>query len=64
MLIARKKERHRENIYIYLKNNRLEQIKEMKYLGIYFDNSFIFHKQIEHTTEKSKEIMYMLGRIA
>jgi len=52
MLIARKKKIHRENINIYLNNRRLEQVKEMKYLGIYFDNRLNFHKHIEHTTEK------------
>jgi len=64
ILIARKKKSRRENINIYLKNRRLEQFKEMKYLGIYFDNRLNFHKNIEHTTEKSKKIIYMLGRIA
>ena len=51
MLIARKRKSNRENINIYLNNRRLEQVKEMKYLGIYFGNRLNFHKHIEHTTK-------------
>jgi len=40
MLIARKRKSNHENINIYLNNRSLEQVKEMKYLGIYFDNRF------------------------
>ena len=54
----------RAHLHIYLNNKRLEQVKKMRYLGIYFDNRLSFHKHIEHTTEKSKKIIYMLGRIA
>jgi HD superfamily phosphohydrolase len=51
MLIARKRKSNRENINIYLNNRRLEQVKEMKHLGIYFGNRLNFHKHIEHTTK-------------
>jgi hypothetical protein len=64
MLIARKRKRNREEVNIYLKNRRLEQVKEMKYLGIYFDNKLSFHKHIEHITKKSRKIIYMLGKTA
>jgi len=57
-LIATEKNIHRENINIYLKNKRLEHVKEVKYLGIYFDNTLNFHKHIEHTTEKLKKINF------
>ena len=62
MLIARKTKSNRENINIYLNNRRLDQVKKMKYLGIYFDNRLNFHKHIEHTTEKSRKMVYMLGK--
>jgi len=62
MLIARKRKRNREDINIYLNNRRLEQVKEMKYLGIYFDNKLNFHKHIEHITEKSRKMIYMFGQ--
>ena len=62
MLITRK--RNREDINIYLNNRRLEQVKELKYLGIYFDNKLHFHKHIEHITKKSRNVIYMLGKTA
>jgi len=64
MLIARKRKRNREDINIYLNNRRLEQVKEMKYLGIYFDNRLIVHKHTEHITGKSRKMIYMLGKTA
>jgi hypothetical protein len=48
LLIARIRKRNRVNISMYLNNGRLEQIKEMKYLRIYFDDRLNFHKHIEH----------------
>ena len=36
----------------------------MKYVGIYFDNRLNFHKHIEHTTKKSRKMIYMLGKTA
>jgi hypothetical protein len=63
MLIARKRKRNRKVINIYL-NKRLKQVKEMKSLGIYFDNRQSFQKHIEHITEKSRKIIYMLGKTA
>jgi len=40
------------------------QVKEMKYLRIYFENSLHFSKHTEHITEKSKKMIYMLGKTA
>ena len=56
MLITRK--RSNDNINIYFNNRRLEQVKEMKYLGIYFD------KHIGNTAEKSTKLVHMLGKSA
>jgi hypothetical protein len=62
MLITRK--RCRNSINIYLKKRRLEQVSEMKYLGIYFDNRLTFYKHIEHIAEKSRTLIYMLSKTA
>ena len=62
MLIASK--RNSEDINIYLNKRRLEQVQEMKFLGIYFDNRLNFHKHIEHIAEKSRKMIYMLGKTA
>ena len=59
MLITRK--RSNDVINIYLNNRRLQQVKEMKYLGIYFDSRLTFHKHIEHIAEKSRTLIYMLS---
>jgi len=64
MLIARKRKSNREHISIYLNNRKLEQTTEMKYLGIFFDNKLNFHKHIENITEKSRKLIYMLGKTA
>jgi hypothetical protein len=44
MLITRK--RNNENINIYFNNRRMEIVKELKYLGMYFDSRLIFDKHI------------------
>jgi ribonuclease HI len=62
MLITRK--RSRNDINIYLNNRKLEQVTEMKYLGIYFDSRLTFHKHIEHIAQKSRTLIYMLSRTA
>jgi hypothetical protein len=62
ILISRK--RSNDNINIYLNNRRTGKVKEIKYLGIYFDSRLIFNKHIENTAEKSTTLIYMLGKSA
>ena len=62
MLISRK--RSNDNINIYLNNRRLEQVKEIKYLRIYFDSRLKFDEHIENITEKSTTLIYMLCKSA
>ena len=38
--------------------------KEMKYLGIHFDNRLTFNKHIKHLAENSSKLIHMLGRSA
>ena len=54
MLITRKRSCH--GISINLNNRRLQQVTEMKYLGIYFDNRLTFYKHIEHITLKIYDV--------
>ena len=61
-LITRK--RNIESINIYINNRRLEMVKEMKYLGIHFDNCLTFNKHIKHLAENSSKLIHMLGRSA
>ena len=37
---------------IYLNNKCLEQVSEIKYLGIYFDSRFNFDKHVDYITGK------------
>ena len=62
MLISRK--RNNENINIYLNSRRLELVKEMKYLGIYFYSRLTLDKHIYYVAENSIKLIHMLGRSA
>ena len=59
MLITRK--RNIESINIYINNRMLEIVKEMKYLGIYFDNRLTFNTHIKYLAENSTKLIHMLG---
>ena len=50
MLLTRK--RNNKNINIYLNSRRLEVVKEIKYLGIYFDSWLTFDNHIKYIAEK------------
>lgn len=60
MVIARK--RSQDEIKIFLNNRSLEQVTEMKYLGIHFDSRLSFNKHIELIADKSRALTYMLNR--
>jgi hypothetical protein len=62
MLITRK--RSNDVINIYLNSRRLKQVKEMKYLGIYFNSHLTFHEHIEHIGKKSRTLIHMLSKSA
>jgi len=61
MLINRKRNTESINIYI---NRRLEIVKEMKYLGIYFDSRLTFNTHIKYLAENSTKLIQMLERSA
>jgi hypothetical protein len=62
MLISRYQSN--DTINVYLNNRRLDQVTEMKYLGIYFDCRLTFDKHIENIVEKSMTMTYMLSKSA
>jgi len=64
LLVTKKTSRDSGILNIYLNNNRLEQISEVKYLGIYFVNSFSFDRHVDHITGKCTPIINMLARSA
>ena len=64
LLVTKKTSRDSRIFNIYLNNNRLEQVSEVKYLGIYFDNSFSFDRHVDYITGKCTHIINMLARSA
>ena len=56
--------RNIESINIYINNRRLEIVKEMKYLGIYFDNRLTFNTNVKYLAENYTKLIHMLGRSA
>jgi len=62
MVIARK--RSQDEFKISLNNRSLEQVTEMKYLGIHFDSRLSFNKHTEQIADKSRALTYMLNRTA
>jgi hypothetical protein len=62
ILITRK--RNTQSINIYINNRRLEIVKEMKYLGIYFDSRLTFNTSIKYLAENSTKLIHNVGRSA
>jgi len=59
-----KRYRSNEPINVYLNNRRLDQVTEMKYLGIYFDCRLTFYRHIENIVERTKKLIHTLGKSA
>lgn len=64
LVISKKRKDHAEKTKIYLNHKTLEQVTELKYLGIYFDAKFNFGKHIDKLTEKTTQVVNMLSRTA
>ena len=61
--MTRRKRKERDEVEVYL-NNKLLQVKNMKYLGIIIDNKLTFREHITHATEKCRKIIFALSRSA
>ena len=64
ILITRKKRPDKTNIRIYVNNKQLEEVDEIKYLGIVLDKKYTFNHHIDYITEKCKKIIHVLSRSA
>ena len=64
LLVTKKTSKDSRILNIYLNNKRLEQVSEVKKLGIYFDNIFNFDRHIDYITGKCTPILNMLARSA
>jgi len=47
---------------IYLNNTRLEQICELKFIGIYFDSKFVFDRHVDNITGKCTPVINLLAK--
>jgi len=60
-----KKEKERkQNITVYLNNKPMEQVTQMKYLGIILDHKFRFNEHIKYTAERCGKLIHSLSRAA
>ena len=64
MLVTRKKWKEDEDITLYLHSKPLEQVRQMKYLGLILDQKFKFQEHIKYTTERCAKPTHNLLRVA
>jgi len=52
ILVSRRKRKENKNVTVYLNNKPLEQVTQMKYLGIILDQKFRFQEHIKYAAER------------
>ena len=64
LVVTKKTSGDNRTLNIYLNNKCLEQVSELKYLGIYFDSRFIsFDRHVDYITGKCTPIINV-GKIS
>jgi len=64
MVVTRKNRRANKDVSIYLNNKPLEQVNNIKYLGIIIDSKLNFRDHIIHTSRKCTALMHALTKSA
>jgi len=65
MVVTRRKRREKKTeVYIYLNNKPLEQVNNIKYLGIILDSKLNFREHIIHTSRKCSTLIHTLAKSA
>jgi predicted GIY-YIG superfamily endonuclease len=64
MLVSRRKQKELKEIKVYLSNKPLEQVIQMKYLGIIRDHKFRFKEHTNYTVERFTKLIYNLSKMA
>jgi hypothetical protein len=64
MLVTRRKRREDKDITLYLHFKPLEQVTQLKYLGIILDQKFKFQEHIKYTAERCAKLTHTLSRAA
>ena len=62
--MTRKTSGDNRTLNIYLNNIGLEQVSELKYIGVYFDSRFSFDRHLDYITGKCIPIINMLAKSA
>jgi len=64
LLVTMKTRGDNRTLNIYLNNKGLEQVSELKHLGIYFNSRFSFNRHVDYITGKCTPIIKMLAKSA
>jgi hypothetical protein len=64
LLVTTKTSRDNRTLNIYLNNKHLQQVSELKYLGIYFDSRLSFDRHIDYVAGKCTPVINMLVKSA
>ena len=64
MVVTRRKRKEITDVSIYLNNKPLEQVNNIKYLGIIIDSKLNFRQQIIQTSRKCTALIYVLAKSA
>jgi len=64
VVVTRKKRRDNEEISIYLNNNPLEEVNNIKYMGIFLDSKLNFREHFMHITGKCNKLIHALAKSA
>jgi hypothetical protein len=63
-MLIRRRRKERKAIYIYLKNNNLEQVDKIKYLAIIIDSKFKFNEHIKYISDRCTKLINALSKSA
>ena len=64
MLISRRKRKENKNIRVYLNHKPIDQVTQMKYLGIILDHKFRFQEHIKYAAERCAKFIHNLSKAA
>jgi hypothetical protein len=64
LLVTTKTSGDNRTLNIYLNGKRPEEVLEIKYLGIYFDNRFSFDRHVDYITGACTPIINVLAKSA
>ena len=64
MLLTRRKRKGKKEIAVYINNKKLNQVNQIRYLGILFDNKLTFREHINQIEEKYTKLIFSLARSA